>query len=514
MLAHNLQVQLQDAPEALDAFSDERVSAPLQRPADSADRRGPLRPERLASSRERYSGKGLAVLFRAGDLVAVAALTVWTMHAGASAGLLGVTLGQALPLLVAAAALLWALKACHAYRFGLAEPLSRHVVKLALAAIAGGGAALAASVLLGWSGVTTPGLWAVAAFLTLSASHAVWFAVIAHWRRTGRLTPNVFIVGATPNAERLIQGALRTREVNVLGVFDDRGDRGPAEVCGVPMLGDTRALLEHRLLPYVDKVVITVQPAAQGRVRDLIERLRVLPQAVTLLLEDTDASVAATLSRVADVPLAFVSGRPGDELRAAVKRAQDLVVGGLGLLAVAPVMAVVALAIKLDSPGPVFFRQRREGFNNEAIIVWKFRSMRNEPAPTSVVRQITEDDPRVTRVGRFIRKTSLDELPQLFNVLKGDMSLVGPRPHAPGMMTGDVESRRLVAEYAHRHRLKPGLTGWAAVKGSRGAVDTPDAVRERVALDLQYIERQSFWLDLWIMLVTVPVLLGDRSAVR
>jgi len=117
-------------------------------------------------------------------------------------------------------------------------------------------------------------------------------------------------------------------------------------------------------------------------------------------------------------------------------------------------------------------------------------------------------------VGRFIRKTSLDELPQLINVLRGEMSLVGPRPHAIGMMTGEVESAQLVAQYAHRHRMKPGITGWAAIQGSRGPVDTADLVRTRVALDIEYIERQSFWLDLYIIGMTIPVLLGDRSAVR
>ena len=123
-------------------------------------------------------------------------------------------------------------------------------------------------------------------------------------------------------------------------------------------------------------------------------------------------------------------------------------------------------------------------------------------------------DPRITQVGRFIRRASIDELPQLWNVLIGDMSLVGPRPHAIGMKTGDAESARLVAEYAHRHRIKPGMTGWAAIKGSRGPVDTEAQVRERVQLDIEYIERQSFWLDLWVIAVTIPVLLGDRAAVR
>jgi lipopolysaccharide/colanic/teichoic acid biosynthesis glycosyltransferase len=177
-------------------------------------------------------------------------------------------------------------------------------------------------------------------------------------------------------------------------------------------------------------------------------------------------------------------------------------------------MLGVALAVRLDSPGPILFRQRRHGFNNEEIVVWKFRSMRHDVADASASRQVTADDQRITRVGRFIRQTSLDELPQLFNVLTGDMSLVGPRPHAIGMKSGDKESAGLVAEYAHRHRIKPGVTGWAAIHGSRGPVDTAELVRRRVSLDVEYIDRQSFWLDLYILAMTIPCLMGDRSAVR
>jgi lipopolysaccharide/colanic/teichoic acid biosynthesis glycosyltransferase len=139
----------------------------------------------------------------------------------------------------------------------------------------------------------------------------------------------------------------------------------------------------------------------------------------------------------------------------------------------------------------VFFRQRRHGFNNEEIVVWKFRSMRADAADAKAERQVSANDDRVTRTGRFLRSTSLDELPQLINVVRGEMSLVGPRPHAIGMKTGEVESARLVAEYAHRHRIKPGMTGWAAINGSRGPL-----------------------LDLRIMAMTVPSLLGDRHAVR
>jgi lipopolysaccharide/colanic/teichoic acid biosynthesis glycosyltransferase len=162
----------------------------------------------------------------------------------------------------------------------------------------------------------------------------------------------------------------------------------------------------------------------------------------------------------------------------------------------------------------VFFRQRRHGFNNEIIKVWKFRSMRPSTEGEAIERQVGAGDDRVTRIGRFIRKTSIDELPQLFNVLAGEMSIVGPRPHAVGMRTGDVESHLLVAEYAHRHRVKPGITGWAQINGSRGPVHTPEEVRERVRLDIEYIDRTSFWFDLMIMIRTAPAFLGDKDNTR
>ncbi|MAF58356.1 MAG: hypothetical protein CMK03_10660 [Ponticaulis sp.] len=144
--------------------------------------------------------------------------------------------------------------------------------------------------------------------------------------------------------------------------------------------------------------------------------------------------------------------------------------------------------------------------------VWKFRPMRpDRKAEEGIITQVTGDDDRVTRLGRFLRKTSLDELPQLINVLKGEMSLVGPRPHAVGMTTEETEVHHLVGDYAHRHRVKPGLTGWAQINGSRGPVHTAELVRERVRLDMEYVNRSSFWFDLYIMIMTAPCLLGDDT---
>ncbi|HWA61126.1 MAG TPA: exopolysaccharide biosynthesis polyprenyl glycosylphosphotransferase [Caulobacteraceae bacterium] len=508
------------AAPAPEPSRDEAPDAPLRLPpAEQApdDRRGPMRPDRLTPSRARLQGWTLGALFRGADIAAIA------LSAFAAARVLGWSatradaFGDLAPFALAAVLLAWSLTATRAYGFGQAEGLGRHLIRVAAAFGLAGIVLTVSAIVLDApeDGARSLVLWFCGVFGVLYVLHAFWWAMVRRWRRQGRLTPNIVVVGANANARRLIESALKTGDVAVLGIFDDRLERAPKRIAGVPVLGDTDALLNHRIMPYVDRVVITVSSMARSRVRQLVDRLGVLPHEIMLLVEvDGPAGRSAALSRLADAPLARMAGEPSDERRALVKRIQDLVIGAIALVCFLPVFVAVAIAIKLDSPGPVFFRQRRHGFNNEEILVWKFRSMRVETTDATASRQVTAGDDRVTRVGRFIRKTSLDELPQLLNVLKGEMSLVGPRPHAVGMKTGETESARLVAEYAHRHRMKPGMTGWAAIKGSRGPVDTPELVRRRVALDIEYIERQSFWRDLYIMAMTIPCLLGDAKSVR
>ena len=469
-------------------------------------RRGPFRPGRLVPARARMQVRSLSRLFRVVDGIAFAAVTVAVILVARP------TPDIFAPLVLGALALLPALYLLEAYAFHRRETLGRQALRVLGAFGVVGVVVLLATLIFDRTHLEPAILagWAAALIATTALLHAGWWRAIDHGRRQGSLTPNVVVVGATVNAERFIRGALATGDVNVLGVFDDRADRAPPQVLGVPVLGDTNALIDHRIMPYVDRVIIAVSSSAQARVSQLVERLEVLPNPVSLFVDlGRQAQRDASLARFVDL-----SGATTDARRAIAKRAQDLVVGAVGLVVAAPIMLLVAIAIRLDSPGPVFFRQRRHGFNNEAILVWKFRSMRHEAADAKASRQVSANDDRVTKVGKFIRKTSLDELPQLFNVLKGEMSMVGPRPHAIGMKSGDVESAKLVAHYAHRHRMKPGVTGWAAINGSRGPVDTAELVQERVALDVDYIERQSFWLDLYIIAMTVPCLLGDRSAVR
>ena len=498
-------------PHAFDDALDTAVKG------DPRDRRGPFRPERLVSSRERKSGGMILRLFRAADALALTLLSLLCAAPLARHGWLAAPLGDTLPFIAGGFAAYSLLKVCGLYRFGRDESRVLHLFG-AIAVMAA--AAVPAMVLAGFApnrAIVMAGIamWTLSAAAGALCLHAAWLFLIGRWRRQGKLTPNVVVVGATKNAHYLIDGARNRGDVNVLGVFDDRLARSPAAVAGVPVLGDVQSLLGHKITPYVDQIVIAIDTSAKARLKTLVEQLRVLPNEVHLLVDvDSETGRNTALSRMADQPLARVSGLDEDERKAMAKRVQDLVLGSLMLIGFAPVMLLTALFIKLDSPGPVFFRQRRHGFNNEAIRVWKFRSMYTHMTDHTSAQQVQKADPRVTRVGKFIRKTSLDELPQLFNVITGEMSLVGPRPHAIGMKTGSEESARLVAEYAWRHRMKPGVTGWAAIKGSRGALDTAEDVRRRVSLDIEYIERQSFWFDLYIMLMTGPCLLGDSSTTR
>ncbi len=510
-------------PDAPTAFEIPAFEAPLGtevpkfEPArDHNDRRGPLRPKALVSTRSRLRGEAVARMFRAADIAALTGLTWAACDLTNPLGVWMSPVGAVVPFFAGALMLILGLGSTRAYGFRAREGLLHHLMTVT-GAFAMTGAALAAIL---WTAHAPDALaesitiWFSLGLVLSYALHIGWWMAVRRLRLSGRLTPNIVIVGATKNAEKMVKGALERRDVAVLGVFDDRKGRGPDQVAGVPVLGEVHEMIGHRIMPYVDRVVITVTSTAQTRIRAIAAQLHALPNEVTLLMDVGDSGSASVMSRMADMPLAQLAGNRQDPDRAAAKRAQDLVIGIIALILGAPIMALIALAVRLDSPGPIFFQQRRHGFNSEDIVVWKFRSMRHAPREDRGSRQVSYDDDRITAVGRFIRRTSLDELPQIWNVLKGEMSLVGPRPHSPTMKTGAVESSRLVAEYAHRNRMKPGMTGWAAIKGSRGPVDTPESVRRRVALDIEYIERQSFWLDLYIMLMTLPCLVGDRQVAR
>jgi Undecaprenyl-phosphate glucose phosphotransferase len=484
----------------------------VERGKSDGDRRGPLRPARLASARSRLGGGSLTRLVQASDLVLLAVLFYVKCHGDALAG-------SNLLLLAASVLAAATLVSLEAYQLTARERTYNHLYKV-VGAVGGSGL-----LMLAFASVTAPAAkaaniltlvdWCLTAVPLLCASHLIWFSYIRRLRRQGLLTPNLLIVGATPAAQRLVALALANRDVNVLGIFDDRGERAPKHIFGVPVLGRTADVKAHRLLPYVDRIVVAVPSGATARIAQLIAELAACPNDISLLMDDFDAaSEKAAQERLLDMPLSLLAGVRRGVLQAMLKRTIDVTFSIAAIIVLAPALAAIAVAIRMDSPGPVLFKQRRHGYMNEEVLVWKFRSMRAEMSDYAAVRQVTADDDRVTKVGKFLRRTSLDELPQLWNVIRGEMSLVGPRPHAIGMLTNGAEASKLVETYAHRHRMKPGLTGWAAVNGSRGPVDTPEAVRRRVSLDLEYVERQSVWLDLSIMARTLPCVLGDSAVVR
>ncbi len=485
-------------------------------PATGAERRGPFRPPRLVTLRDRQGSREAAHGFRLADVIAIAIVSVAVLAALGSPSVLAVTVARAAPIVGAALTTGRLLRSLGLYRLGRRERYPAHMARVLAAGAAGVLVGAVVAVVVGRDARVRDVLvtWSIPTALVLLALHTIWWVIVRRWRSQGRLTPNIVIVGATRHAEQIVLDALAQRDVNVLGIFDDRLARSPRDVAGVPVLGDLAALVTHRMTPFVDLIVVAVDPAARARVREVMDRLSVLPNDVVLVVDDDGAGRRAAIQRLADAPLSPLDIVVDPGRRAFAKRVQDVVLSSSLLVLLSPVIGLIALAVRLDSPGPVFFRQRRHGFNNEEIVVWKFRTMRVEATDHQAVRQVTADDDRVTRVGRILRTTSLDELPQLLNVFGGSMSLVGPRPHAIGMRTGEEESAGLVGDYARRHRIKPGMTGWAAIKGSRGPLHTADDVRRRVTLDVYYIDHRSFWLDAWIMVMTVPSVFGDRSAIR
>jgi exopolysaccharide biosynthesis polyprenyl glycosylphosphotransferase len=257
---------------------------------------------------------------------------------------------------------------------------------------------------------------------------------------------------------------------------------------------------------WAEEIVVVAAPEATSpaRLDRLLEALEIVPVPVTLAVPVTRTRADFAMSRVHEAPL-------GPAARAA-KRLADIVIATAMLVFLGPLLCIVALAVKLDSPGPVFFRQIRRGYNNRSFDALKFRSLRHEMADPLANRLVTRDDPRVTRVGAFLRRSSIDELPQLLNVLKGDMSLVGPRPHPLNAKAGGRPYEEVVERFQRRYRVRPGITGWAQVNGLRGNTETEDDLLRRVDFDLDYIRRWSLWLDLLILLRTPLATLKGENA--
>ncbi len=340
-------------------------------------------------------------------------------------------------------------------------------------------------------------------------------SLVLHWTATGEIKRRTVIVGGGQDAETLIAALENTAgsDIELLGLFDDRVDkRSPDFVNGFPKLGKVADLPDFARQAHVDLVIVSMPLSAEKRVLEMLKQLWILPVDIRLSAHMSKLKFAAsTYTYVGGLPVFDVADRPISDWNLVFKWLFDKFVAILAIVLLSPVFILTALAIKLDSPGPVLFRQKRQGFNNELIEIYKFRSMYSDQSDRAASKLVTRNDPRVTRVGRFIRKTSIDELPQFFNVLKGDLSIVGPRPHALEAKAANQLYYEAVEGYFARHRVKPGITGWAQIHGWRGETDTIDKIMQRVNHDLYYIENWSIFLDLYIVFMTPFSLLTRRE---
>ena len=357
-------------------------------------------------------------------------------------------------------------------------------------------------------------LFTLTVVVILSLSRPVLHRLITTLAERGQIEQRIAFYGADPQSvaltRRLLE-SLKFPHLKFVGIADDRARETAFK--DLPMLGNLPRLCDLARQGEVDQVLISGANFTPNRLEQIVEGLSAVCVDVSLIPPQAiELAPNYHVNLLGTVPVLTLWQRPFRDMDQVVKRAEDLVLGSLALVLLSPVLAIAALLIRLTSEGPVLFVQPRVGFNNETINVYKFRSMYTQLADVGARKTTTRNDPRVTPVGRVLRRFSIDELPQLFNVIQGSMSLVGPRPHGTEMMVGDRFYHDAVQGYAGRHRVKPGITGYAQVKGLRGEVRTIERAKRRVELDKHYVDHWSFWLDMWILFATVRAVLFDRDA--
>ena len=337
---------------------------------------------------------------------------------------------------------------------------------------------------------------------------------IRHLAGSGAIEQRIVFYGADPASLTIIRRMLENLNLphlRILGVADDRPKTKTIE--GLPMIGGLSEVLELARRGELDQVLFCVPNLPRDRLHDIVDQLSNVSVDVAVIPpEAIELAPDYRVHLLGQLPVLTLWQRPFRDINGFIKRGEDLVIASSAIVLLSPVLLVTALLVRLSGPGPIFFVQPRIGFNNELIKVLKFRSMYADRSDLKAEQTTTADDPRVTRIGRWLRKFSLDELPQLFNVLRGDMSLVGPRPHATHMKVGDRFYQDAVRGYAGRHRVKPGITGLAQVKGVRGEIRTIERAKLRVEYDTRYIDSWSVWLDLWILTATFRAVIWDNDA--
>lgn len=355
--------------------------------------------------------------------------------------------------------------------------------------------------------------WLITSFTLILFSRGIAHAVLARMAAKGRFDKAVAVFGAGAISQR-VHSYLKTKEsgIRFIGAYDDRTDGDRINPEGLELAGRLDDLLAVAFAGKVDDIVIALPNTADSRIDDILRKLEHAPCDVHIVSHlATDLVPAGQQHRVSQmgaVGLVDVKCKPLSGWAPLVKRVEDIIVASVALTISIPILVAAMIAIKLDSKGSVLYRQRRRGLNRQVFDVLKLRTLRVSDTDHEV-RQVTTDDDRVTRVGRFLRRTSIDELPQLWNVLRGDMSIVGPRPHA---LVHDDQFGTMLEDYASRHQVKPGITGLAQVNGFRGETRTDDLIKGRVAHDMAYVKSWSLWLDLKIIARTLIIVVSGRNA--
>ncbi|MBA4108017.1 MAG: undecaprenyl-phosphate glucose phosphotransferase [Leptothrix sp. (in: Bacteria)] len=353
--------------------------------------------------------------------------------------------------------------------------------------------------------------WAVVTPVLQWIAVLIGKAILKHRASQPNARRRAIVVGAGPlggKVARALQSNL-DQGTEFVGYFDDRTDSRVLSEAVSMRLGGLRDVANYVYAQSIHEVYITLPLGSQPRIVELLEAVQGTTASLYFVPDVFGISIIqGRLQDMNGVPVVGICETPFTGTNELVKRVSDIILGSIILVLISPILLGLAIGVKLSSPGPAIFRQKRNGLDGEEIIVYKFRSMRSQDNG-SVVKQATKGDSRITPFGAFIRRTSLDELPQFINVLQGRMSIVGPRPHA---VAHNEEYRRLIKAYMVRHKVRPGITGWAQVNGYRGETETIDKMQARVEYDLEYLRNWSLGLDLQIIIRTIRLMIFDRNA--
>ncbi len=364
-------------------------------------------------------------------------------------------------------------------------------------------------IVIGWATKTSAefsrlwlGYWAGLGFMGLLATHALTASFLSAMRKRGWNQKRVLVAGAGNGGREVIRrlNMHPWAGLRVVAAADDDYHSLGTQVEDVPVVGRLRHIPELVERLYIDEVWITLPLSGSHFINEMLARLRNTTANVRYVPDMEELHLLNySVSDVAGLAVLNLTMSPMVGINRLGKMIEDYVLGSLILIAISPLMLGIAIGVKLTSPGPVFFRQQRHGWDGRQFECYKFRTMVVHDEQGQTLQQAQRNDSRVTRFGAFLRRTSLDELPQLLNVLKGDMSLVGPRPHA---VKHNLLYRERIEDYMLRHKVKPGITGWAQINGWRGETDTDEKMKHRVEHDLYYIEHWSIGLDFKILAMT------------